>query len=54
VPVHYGDRREGDPPRLVADSSRIRQDWGWIPRYSELEMIVAHAWRWENANAVPA
>jgi UDP-glucose 4-epimerase len=54
VPVHYGDRREGDPPRLVADSSSIRQDWGWIPRYSELEMIVAHAWRWENANPVRA
>ncbi len=47
VPVKFGPRREGDPPRLVADASKIRQDWGWKPRYSELKEIVEHAWAWE-------
>ena len=48
VPVKYGPRRAGDPPRLVADASKIRQDWGWSPRFGELEQIVEHAWLWET------
>ena len=47
VPVQYGPRRAGDPPRLVADASKIRQDWGWTPRFGGLEQIIAHAWKWE-------
>jgi UDP-glucose 4-epimerase len=41
-------RREGDPARLVADSSLIRQHLGWSPAFPELESIVAGAWRWEQ------
>jgi UDP-glucose 4-epimerase len=47
IPVKYGPRRAGDPPRLVADSSRIRKDWGWAPKFGALEMIIKHAWQWE-------
>jgi UDP-glucose 4-epimerase len=47
VPVKYGPRRAGDPPRLVAEAAKIRKDWGWTPRYASLEEIVAHAWQWE-------
>ncbi|MDO8261602.1 MAG: hypothetical protein Q7T21_00075 [Gallionella sp.] len=47
VPVQYGPRRAGDPPRLVADASKIRKDWGWSPRFGGIEPIVAHAWQWE-------
>jgi UDP-glucose 4-epimerase len=47
VPIEYGPRRAGDPPRLVADASRIRRDWGWSPRFASLEQIVEHAWQWE-------
>ena len=47
VPVQYGPRRAGDPPRLVADSSKIRADWGWSPKYGELETIIEHVWAWE-------
>lgn len=47
VPVKYGPRRAGDPPRLVADAAKIRKDWGWTPRFGSLEQIVAHAWQWE-------
>jgi len=47
VPVKYGPRRAGDPPRLVADSSLIRKDWGWSPKFGALETIIRHAWQWE-------
>lgn len=47
VPVKYGPRRAGDPPRLVADASQIKKDWGWSPRYGSLETIIEHAWQWE-------
>lgn len=47
IPVQYGPRRAGDPPRLVADASNIRKDWGWTPKFASLEQIVEHAWQWE-------
>ena len=40
-------RRVGDPARLVAAADKARQALGWIPRYSDLETIIATAWRWE-------
>ncbi|MDN5871017.1 MAG: UDP-glucose 4-epimerase GalE [Nitrococcus sp.] len=48
-PVEAVDRRPGDPPGLVADSTRIRRVLGWEPVYDDLEMIVAHALAWERA-----
>jgi UDP-glucose 4-epimerase len=48
IPVVRGERRLGDPARLVADSTRARSQLGWEPRYAELETIIAHAWAWEQ------
>jgi len=45
--VREGPRREGDPPRLVADAARAREVLGWQPRCSQLETIIEHAWKWE-------
>lgn len=53
VPVQFGPRRAGDPPRLVADASKIRQDWGWTPLFGGLEQIIEHAWQWEVRNIKP-
>ena len=47
IPVVYGERRPGDPARLVADSRRARAELAWGPRYADLATIIAHAWRWE-------
>ncbi|WP_397449720.1 UDP-glucose 4-epimerase GalE [Pseudomonas sp. NA-150] len=41
-------RRAGDPPRLVADSSRVRALLGWQPKFASLDQIVTHAWNWEQ------
>jgi len=44
LPVVEGDRRAGDPARLVASSARIREDLGWEPAHTALTEIVADAW----------
>jgi len=44
VNVIEGPRRAGDPPILIADSQKARRELGWVPRYSNLETIVEHAW----------
>jgi len=41
-------RREGDPPSLVADSTRLRQSLGWSPQHSDLKTIVKTAWNFYN------
>lgn len=48
IAVVNGPRRAGDPARLVADSSLIREKLGWQPHYADLATIVAHAWAWET------
>lgn len=47
-PAQETGRREGDPPALVADSSLIRQELGWKPRYDDLAFIIKTAWDWEK------
>ena len=46
VPVEVGARRPGDPPILVADSSKAKKDLGWKPRHNDLATIIETAWRW--------
>jgi UDP-glucose-4-epimerase GalE len=44
VPYVWGPRRDGDPPRLVASSGKLRSELGWQPQYPDLRTIVEHAW----------
>lgn len=46
--VNVTDRRAGDPPVLVADSSKLKRDLAWRPRYDDLEYIIKTAWEWEK------
>jgi len=48
IPVQYGERRVGDPARLVADASQARTALAWRPRFDDLATIIDHAWRWES------
>ena len=48
VPHVIGPRREGDPPELVADSSKLRRTLGWTPHFSALRDIVSTAWNFEQ------
>jgi UDP-glucose 4-epimerase len=47
-PVKEADRREGDPPILVADCSKIKDILNWRPQYDDLEYIIKTAWHWEE------
>lgn len=43
-----GERRAGDPARLVASSEKARRVLGWQPRYTKMEDIIEAAWRWHS------
>jgi len=47
-PVIATDRRPGDPPALIADSSKLRQELQWGPQHDNLEYIIRTAWDWEK------
>ncbi len=47
--VVIGDRRPGDPSSIVASPALIKSEFGWKPRYDDLDGIVASALAWEEA-----
>ncbi len=49
LPIEDGPRRAGDPPELVAESSRIRKVLGWKPKHDDLEVICSTAYQWERS-----
>ena len=44
APYTIGPRREGDPPSLVADSTKLQKTLGWKPKRADLDGIVRDAW----------
>jgi UDP-glucose 4-epimerase len=46
--VTEAERREGDPPALVASADRARERLGWKAEFSGLEDIIASAWTWHQ------
>ncbi|MHB8622305.1 MAG: UDP-glucose 4-epimerase GalE [Sulfuricaulis sp.] len=48
IPTVTGNRRPGDPAVLIADSSKIRHELGWQPRYEDLRAIIETAWVWHQ------
>ncbi|MBS0254286.1 MAG: UDP-glucose 4-epimerase GalE [Proteobacteria bacterium] len=41
-------RRAGDPDSLISDNRRIKATLPWVPKYADLDLIVAHALAWER------
>ena len=48
-PVSMGARRPGDAPAVIADSAVARREFGWMPRYDDLDQIVGDALAWERS-----
>jgi UDP-glucose 4-epimerase len=48
TPALPGPRRTGDPARLIADSSHIRRELNWQPKYANLTSIIESAWNWHR------
>ena len=49
IPWNAAARRDGDPATLVANSAYAREQLGWQPRHTQIESIIASAWRWHCA-----
>lgn len=48
IPVVMGERRAGDPARLVAAAHKARTVLGWNPRFTGVEKIIESAWNWHS------
>jgi UDP-glucose 4-epimerase len=46
--VDEAGRRPGDPPSIVADSTKARNELGWKPRHDDIDFIIRTAWEWER------
>ncbi len=50
IPEVTGERRAGDPPRLIADATLAKEVLGWTPSYTDVKSIVETAWRWHHSH----
>lgn len=50
VPHTLQGRRAGDPPVLLADATRAREELGWTPTRSTLDQMIGSAWDWMQRN----
>jgi UDP-glucose 4-epimerase len=50
IPASMGPRRPGDPPELIANSTLAQKTLGWNPKYTDIETIVATAWKWHQSH----
>ena len=48
-PVGMGERRPGDAPAVVANSALARREFGWVPKFDDLDRIVGDALAWEHS-----
>lgn len=50
IPAVFGERRPGDPAKLVADSSKAQKVLNWTPKIVKMEDIIATAWKWHSSH----
>jgi UDP-glucose 4-epimerase len=46
IPTKEAPRRAGDAPELYASAEKIKRELGWSAKITNLDEIVASAWRW--------
>ena len=52
--IKKGDRREGDPEKVIADISKAKEVLDWVPEHSDLNTIIETAWKWYNGETFNA
>jgi len=50
IPYEVTERRPGDPPRLVADPTKLKTRLGWKPKYTSIEDTIRTAWAFHQKN----
>jgi UDP-arabinose 4-epimerase len=53
IPAVVANRRAGDPPVLTAVANKAHSVLGWQPRYTDLTVMLQHAWRWHREQFAP-
>ncbi|MEO0682414.1 MAG: UDP-glucose 4-epimerase GalE [Pseudomonadota bacterium] len=48
IPQKMGERRPGDPSRLVCDGTRAQEVLGWSPSRSVMSEMIGDAWAWRQ------
>ena len=48
IAAEIGARCAGDPAQLIASSDKARRILGWQPHFTDVEEIIATAWRWHE------
>lgn len=48
--IRLSRRGPGDLAELAADSTRLRREFDWHPRYSDLETIIVSAYKWHQCH----
>jgi len=48
--VREQPRRAGDPPAVFNNPAKIQRELGWKAQVTNLDEIIASAWRWVNEN----
>jgi UDP-glucose 4-epimerase len=46
IPAEIGERRAGDPAKLVASSQKAQEELGWKPQFASLDVMIRSAWNW--------
>ena len=50
IDLKIGAKRPGDPDELIAWASKIAEKTGWTPKCSNLEEIIASAYKWHTTH----
>lgn len=48
INVVVGERRAGDPARLIASNEKAQKILGWIPKYTDVKDVIGTAWNWHK------
>ena len=49
--IELGPKRKGDPPLLIADTTKAQDMLGWTPKMSHLDTMIETAWNWHAEKA---
>ena len=50
IPMQIGEGRAGDPALLIASSEKAKSVLGWEPQFTDIEGIIASAWKWHQGH----
>lgn len=48
IKVVVGERRAGDPAKLIASNEKAKKLLGWEPKYTDVKAVISTAWGWHK------